>query len=146
MNSDVFGRGAGSGIDPLSGQLDELVAALTTASATASSATVTVRVGADGSVQDLQIDDGALRGGGALLASHLMQVIGRAHAELGERRRAAESALRSDPRIAEAISAVTDAADAPLPRNMQATRRGPEHGDVRPSSFLVPATERHRQY
>lgn len=64
-------------------------------------------------MQDLQIDDRALQGGGAMLASHLMQVIGRAHAELGEHRRAAESALRADARIAEAIAAVAGAADAP---------------------------------
>ena len=143
MNS-ASGRGAGSDIDPLSGQLDELVSALTTATGVASSETVSVRVGADGALQDLQIDDRALHGGGAMLASHLMQVIGRAHAELGERRRAAESALRTDPRIAAAISAVADAADTPLPSIMRAdVRRESECDDyVRPSSYLVPAMER----
>lgn len=37
-----------------------------------------------------------------MLAARLIEVMGRAHAELGDRCRAAESELRKDPRIAQA--------------------------------------------
>ncbi|MFZ2528641.1 MAG: hypothetical protein WAX14_13470 [Rhodococcus sp. (in: high G+C Gram-positive bacteria)] len=142
MNFDASGNRSGAGIDPLSGRFDELVSVLTNATATASSPTVSVRVGADGALQHLQIDDRALHGGAAALAAHLLEVVGRAHADVAERRRAAESALRADPRVAEAVSAVAGAVDSPRP---EPVRGESASDDGRPASFLISAVDHYRK-
>ncbi|MFZ2527560.1 MAG: hypothetical protein WAX14_07890 [Rhodococcus sp. (in: high G+C Gram-positive bacteria)] len=135
-----------SGVDPLSGRLEALVAAMTTATAHASSDLVSVQVGADGTLKQLRIDDRAMNVSGAQLAAHIMDLVGRAHTELGERLRAEDHAVQADPLVAEAITRVMDAFEAPLP-SRPAPRPLESDFDVhrRPASFLVDPLGRPRR-
>ena len=140
-----------SGVDPLSGRLEALVAAMTTATAHASSDLVSVQVGADGTLKQLRIDDRPiwLLGSSlfsAQLAAHIMDLVGRAHTELGERLRAEDHAVQADPLVAEAITRVMDAFEAPLP-SRPAPRPLESDFDVhrRPASFLVDPLGRPRR-
>lgn len=97
FDSSVPGKHSGGS---LSGQPDERLSALTSATASADSAMVSVRVGADGAIQDIRIDDRALQTNGAMLAAHILEVAGRAQAELRELLGAEDARIRPDPQIA----------------------------------------------
>lgn len=146
MDYAASARQERSDVDPLSGRLDALLSAMTTATASASSTMVSVRVGADGALKELRIDDRALNVSGAQLAAHIMELVGRAHTELGERLRAEDQAVQSDPRVAEAIARVMDAFDAPPPSRPEPQRPEPVYDDYqRPTSYLVDPLGRSRR-
>lgn len=141
FDSSVPGKHSGGS---LSGQLDELLSVLTSATASANSAMVSVRVGADGAMQDLRIDDRALQTNGAILAAHILEVAGRAQAELRELLRAEDARIRADPRIAGVVAAMSDAVDEPRPPGRPAPRETECDDYVRPTSYLQSPVARYR--
>ncbi|MBH0119808.1 hypothetical protein M1M07_17190 [Rhodococcus sp. HM1] len=116
---------------------------MTTVTASASSDLISVHLRADGSVEQLRIDDRALASTGAALAEHITEVMGRAHTELVERRRATQAALFADPRIAEASAVVEAAMDKPWPQRPVVREQDPDDY-VRPVSYLMSALDQRR--
>ncbi|WP_072689637.1 hypothetical protein [Rhodococcus marinonascens] len=141
---------APSGIDPLTGALDRLNQVLTTARGSAESATgsLVVETSGNGTIEIAHIDDQLASGHDRELAAALNGLIRASREQALSSTRNALDDFRSDPRIAEAASAIEDAiakppSTDPTPRLRPANT---EYRILRPRSRSgLPYWQRHRR-